>query len=221
MKEKKVFILAIPTIIIIIIFIIGVSAIFYNRNFKKLSREEAKSLASKVALLDNISCEIITEGGQDDGFRTVSDYKLKNGKLISKVDSFRIYDDSSTKYLVQIDDEEKTAYVYSEYKSEIDNFRTLICSAEKLLESNDLEYKFNEYTTVNGIKCANFTLSNQESKYNIWLDRSSGMPVKMECKYYQGEQENGNDIYYRYQLNNVTDDVVVKPDLSGYTIIEL
>lgn len=73
-----------------------------------------------------------------------------------------------------------------------------------------------------GIKCANFELSNKESSYNIWLDRSSGMIVKMECKYFSnGGESNGNTIYYRYQLNNVTDDVVVKPDLSGYEIVEL
>ena len=49
----------------------------------------------------------------------------------------------------KIDDDAKTAYVYSDYKSEIDNFRMLICSAEKLLESDDLEYKFKEYSTAN------------------------------------------------------------------------
>ena len=149
MKEKKVFILAVPTIIIIICVIAGIGLIFYNRNFKKLSRDDAKALAGKVALIENISCEIVTESSESGGFKTISDYKLKNGKLISKVDNFRIYDDSSQKSLIQIDDDAKTAYVYSDYKSEIDNFRMLICSAEKLLESDDLEYKFKEYSTAN------------------------------------------------------------------------
>ena len=222
MKEKKVFILAVPTIVIIGVFIIGVAAIFYNRNFKKLSRDDAKALAGKVALIENISCEIVTESSENGGFRTVSDYKLKDGKLISKVDNFRIYDDSSQKSLIQIDDDAKTAYVYSDYKSEIDNFKNLICSAEKLLESNDLEYAFKEYSTVNGVKCVNFTLSNKEVSYNIWLDRSSGMIVKMECRYFStGGDDNVNNIYYRYQLNNVTDDMVVKPSLDGYSVVEL
>ena len=221
MKEKKVFILAVPTVIIIIAFIVGIVAIYYNRNLKKLSREDAKTLASKVALIDNISCEIITEGTGDDGYKTVSDYKLKDGKLISKVDSFKIYDDSNEKKLIQIDDDSKVAYEYSEYKSEIDNFRNLICSAEKLLESEDLEYSFKEYSTANGIKCANFTLSNNESSYNIWLDRSTGMIVKMECKYFSGNSTNGNNIYYRYQIGNVSDEMVKKPDLTGYSIVDL
>ena len=149
MKEKKVFILAVPTIVIIFVFIFGMLFIFYNRNFKKMSREDAKALASKVALIDNISCEIITKDNVDDGFETVSDYKLKNNKLISKVDSFSIYDDRDEKVLIQIDEDAKVAYMYSDYKSEIDNFKNLICSAEKLLESEDLEYKFKEYSTVN------------------------------------------------------------------------
>ena len=36
MNEKKNFILAVPTIIIIIVVIAGISTIFYNRNFKKI-----------------------------------------------------------------------------------------------------------------------------------------------------------------------------------------
>ena len=38
MNEKKTFILAVPTVIIIIIAIVGISLIFYNRNFKKMNR---------------------------------------------------------------------------------------------------------------------------------------------------------------------------------------
>ena len=61
MKEKKVFILAIPTIIVIIVVIVGIALIFYNRNFKKMSKDDAYVLASKVAVINNISCEVLTE----------------------------------------------------------------------------------------------------------------------------------------------------------------
>ena len=68
----------------------------------------------------------------------------------------------------------------------------------------------------------NFVLSDKESNYNIWLDRKSGMIVKMECTYItEGGEKYGNSVFYRYQLNNITDDIVVKPDLEGYSIVEL
>ena len=61
MNEKKTFILAVPTVIIIIIAIVGISLIFYNRNFKKMNRDDVKTLAQKVATIVNISCEIAIE----------------------------------------------------------------------------------------------------------------------------------------------------------------
>lgn len=222
MKEKKIFILAVPTIIVIIIFIIGVSAIFYNRNFKKMSRDDVKSLAQKVALIDNISCEIVTKSSEDSVSDVISDYKLKDDKLISEIGSFRIYDNKNEQVLIQIDDAEKKAYVYSEYNSEIDDFRAMICSAEKLIENDSFEYEFKEYTTVNGIKCVNFVLKSSDVSYNIWLDRSSGMIVEMKCEFFSESGEDiSNTLYFRYQLDSVADDIVKKPDLSGYEIIEL
>ena len=47
------------------------------------------------------------------------------------------------------------------------------------------------------------------------------MIVKMECKYFSGNSTNGNNIYYRYQIGNVSDEMVKKPDLTGYSIVDL
>ena len=77
---KKNFILAVPTIIIIIVVIAGISTIFYNRNFKKMNKEDVKTLAQKVATINNISCEIITESSEENVSKTISDYKLNNNK---------------------------------------------------------------------------------------------------------------------------------------------
>ena len=182
MNEKKTFILAVPTVIIIIIAIVGISLIFYNRNFKKMNRDDVKALAQKVATIDNISCEIAIESSEENVESSISDYKLKSGKLISKIDTFEIYDNKDEQSLIQIDRDSKEAYVYSEYNSQIDDFEAMLCTAEKLLESNDYEYIFKDYETVNGVKCVAFSLSNTNTTFDIWLDKSNGMIVKMVCK---------------------------------------
>lgn len=219
MKEKKVFILAIPTIIIIIFVTIGMLVIFYNRNYKKMSRNDAKVLAQKVAIIDNISCEMITNVyGKD----SVSDYKLKNNKMISHVEGFTTYDNKDEQLIIQLIDSEKRAYTYSNYKSEIDDFKAMICSVAKLFEDENYNYEFNKYETINGIKCSNFILKNNEMEFNIWLDRSSGMIVKIICHNMADNlSEVDSTLYFRYEIGNVSDSQVQKPDLSGYEVTEL
>lgn len=222
MNEKKTFILAVPTVIIIIIAIVGISLIFYNRNFKKMNRDDVKTLAQKVATIDNISCEIAIESSEENVESSISDYKLKDGKLISKIDTFEIYDNKDEQSLIQIDNDSKEAYVYSEYDSQIDDFEAMLCTAEKLLESNDYEYLFKDYETVNGVKCVAFSLSNSNTTFDIWLDKSNGMIVKMVCNYSaEGENSIITTMLYRYKIGSVTDEEVQKPNLEGYTIIDL
>lgn len=222
MNEKKTFILAVPTVIIIIIAIVGISLIFYNRNFKKMNRDDVKTLAKKVATIDNISCEIAIESSEENVESSISDYKLKDGKLISKIDTFEIYDNKDEQSLIQIDRDSKEAYVYSEYDSQIDDFEAMLCTAEKLLESNDYEYIFKDYETVNGVKCVAFSLSNTNTTFDIWLDKSNGMIVKMVCNYSaEGEKTISTTMLYRYKIGSVTDEEVQKPNLEGYTIIDL
>ena len=159
MKEKKTFILAVPTLVIFILVVVGICIIFYNRNFKEMTKDDVKILAQKVATINNISCEVLTESSEADVTGTISDYKLCNGKLVSNVDNFKIYDDKNEKLLLQIDEKQKVVYQYKEYTSAIDEFETMICSVAKLLETDDYQYEFKDYETVNGIKCVSFSLS--------------------------------------------------------------
>lgn len=222
MKEKKKFILAVPTIVIIVIAIIGIAVIFYNRNIKEMTRQETMKIAQKVATIDNISCEIVKETNEQSEDKSIVDYKLKDDRLVCKTEYYTIFDNENEKNKIQIDEDEKVAYVYKDYKSEIISFQEMLCTAEKLLESNEYEYKFVNYETMNGIKCIAFTLFNDESTFNIWLDRSNGMIVKMECNYHKpGIQNITTTMYYRYQIGNVTDNDVEKVNLTDYSVIEL
>lgn len=222
MEDKKKFILAVPTIVIIVVVIIGIFNIFYKRNVKDMSREDVRTIAQKVAIIDNISCEIVTESNDVSVERTVTDYKLKDRKLACKTDYYTIYDNEAENTKIQIDETEKVAYVYKEYKSEIISFQEMLCTAEKLLESDEYEYKFLKYETMNGTKCIVFSLFNKDSTFDIWIDKSTGMIVKMECHYHmEGTQNIDTAMYYRYQIGNVVDDDVKKPDLTDYSIIDL
>lgn len=221
MKEKKIFILAIPTIIIIIVAIVGISLIFYNRNFKKMTKEDAKLLAQKVAKIENISCEIVTTTDKSEGIQSVEDYKLKNGVMISKVDDFVIYDNKEQQTLMQIDDEEKLVYTYGKYNSEIDNFKNVLLTAESLLMNENSEYTFKDFTTMNGIKCVNFELKNGDTVFEVWMDKKTGMIVRMDTHYGKGDSQMNISVVYRYQIDNVQDKDVAMPNTEGYKIINL
>ena len=108
MKEKKKFVLVVPTVVIVLA-IAGILMIFYNRNLKDMSREDAKSLAQKVAIIENISCEIVTESNEIEQGQYVVDYKLKDNKMVYRTDYYTIYDNSDKNTKIQIDDHEKIA----------------------------------------------------------------------------------------------------------------
>lgn len=221
MKEKKIFILAIPTIIIIMFTVAGISLIFYNRNFKEMTKEDVQLLAQKVAKIENISCEVITTTDKVEGVQTVEDYKLKNGVMVSKVDDFVIYDNKETQTLMQIDDDEKLVYTYARYNSEIDNFRTMLLTAESLLMNEKSEYMFKGFTTMNGIKCVNFEIKNGDTIFEVWMDKKTGMIVKMDTHYGKGDSQMNISVVYRYQIDNVQDEAVAVPNTDGYKVINL
>ncbi len=222
MENKKKFILAIPTIIIIIVTIVGISLIFYNRHFKKLSRDDAKILAEKVTNINNISCEIVTESTVPGASQYTVDYKLKDNKLITKNNDYLTYENDDENSKIQIDDTEKVAFTFKEYESDIQIFKESLCYALQLLKSDECEYKFLKYETMNGIKCASIELTEGNAKFNFWLDKKTGMIVKFEGNdYIEGIGEVTVTRYYRYQIDSVKDEDVAKPDLTDYTIEEL
>ena len=219
MKEKKVFILAVPTIIVTICVIAGIALIFYNRNFKKMTKNDAHALAEKVALVNNISCEILTETPYG---TTTADYKVKDNVVLSSTSgiggTYRIYDDGKNKF--QIDDEGKEAYIYHDYQPEKDIFLAELCQVAKFLESDNYSFQFIDYTKMNGYKVCHFTMEDPNNKYEVWLDRESGMILELDY-YSKIDGEDWAKRHYRFSINTVTDEMVKKPDLKGYETFDL
>lgn len=78
------------------------------------------------------------------------------------------------------------------------------------------------YETMNGIKCIAFNLFGDDSNFNVWLDKTNGMIVKIECHYHQADTEKVDTVmYYRYKIGDVVDENVMKPNLNRYSIINL
>ncbi len=218
MKEKKVFILAIPTIIVIIIFIVGMSFMIYNKNYKPLDKNDALFLAKKALSIDNISCEVVTQSDQE----RIVDYKFKNNTLLVKNNNYiEFTDGNNDNKCTYIDTSEKEMYEYNSGNS-IDSFKSLLYSAVEILDNDEYEYEFLKYEKVNGIKSASFKLENDNSCISVWLDRDNGMPIKIVREFDTNEGESTKiTTIYRYQIGKVKDDDFKLPDTTGYNVMDM
>ncbi|MBR3132498.1 MAG: hypothetical protein IKG42_00195 [Clostridia bacterium] len=212
--EKKTFILAVPTVIIIIVFLIAMPIMIYRKNFKPLSRDESITLSKKILSIDNISCEIITKSEDE----KVVDYKFKDNVLLSNYnDAIELTEDDKCTY---VDLKEKQVYNYNS-KNNIDNFKSLLNSAIEILENDDYDYEFVKYEKINGIKVATVKLTKDDSEFIISIDRSTGMPVKIDGEYNIKNEDKKGDIttIFRYQIGQVQDDDLKLPDTTeGFNI---
>ena len=218
MQEKKKFVLAVPTVIIIIIFIIALGYLIYSKNFKPLSKEKAIELAEKSVTVDNFSCQLVIE---QDGEEIVADYKRKENMVYMKEIDYEEYLNIDTAECVYVDRENKEAYAYTS-DSVLESYNTRLYAGIKSLEDENYSYTFNKYEKVNGIKCASITLDSDLENINMWLDTKTGMVTK----YVVTNKSEGGDKFpityiYRYQTGNVTDDDIKIPDLSDYTVLEM
>lgn len=217
MQEKKKFILAVPTVIIIIIFIIALAYLIYSKNFKPLSKEKAIELAEMAVTIDNFSCQLVIE---QDGEEFVTDYKRKDNIVYMKGVDYEEYLNIDTSECVYVDRENKEAYTYTS-DSVLESYNTRLYAGIQSLENGDYSYTFNEYEKVNGIKCASITLSNDSENIDMWIDTKAGMITKYVITNKSEEDGNSATYIYRYQIGNVTDEDVKVPDLSEYTVLEM
>ena len=218
-KEKKTFILAVPTIIVIIVFLIAMPIMIYQKNYKPLSREDALSLSEKILSIDNISCEIITKSE----YERLIDYKFKDNVLYSKYnDSIELTNGNNENNSIYIDTKAKEKFIYIS-NNNIENFKGTLNAAIEILSNDDYEYNFIKYEKVNGIKAATVELEKDDSEFVISLDRETGMPIKIIGKYNTKDEENTSTIttVYRYQIGQVKDDDLKLPDTEGYNVTEV
>lgn len=217
MKEKKTFILAVPTVIIIIVFLIAMPYLVYRKNYKPLSREQAVTLSKKVLSISNISCEIITQNENED--EKVEDYKFKDNVLLSKYSNvIELTDGNDNNRCTYLDLTEKSKYIYNSPEN-IEKFKSYLNVAIEVLEDENYDYEFLKYEKMNGIKAAAIELSKNDATITIWLDRESGMPIKMIEEYnIQSEKEKQSKIttIYRYQIGKVDDDALKLPDTTEF-----
>lgn len=217
MQEKKKFILAVPTVIVIIIFIIGMSLIYYNKNYKPLSQEEALNLAKRAVAIDNLSCQVVVK--QNDNEST-TDYKRNSSKVYIKADDYIELVDTKSNECTYIDEENKEVYKYVS-DSVLESFNSIIYAGIQALQDSTMSYSFEKYEKINGIKCAAVKVKDKSTEITMWIDRDTGMLAKFEIVYKADEEEDSKTEYiYRYQIGSVTDDDLKLPSTEDYTLMD-
>lgn len=218
MPEKKKFILAVPTVIIIIIFIVTMSYMVYQKNYKPLTKEEAMHLAERAVTIDNLSCQIMAK--QEDK-ESVVNYKRKGNIVYRESDNCEEYLNIETSECVYIDVENKEAYKYTS-DSVIESYNEMIYIGIQSLRDESLIYKFVNYEKVNGINCAAVNLTGENTVMDLWLDRDTGMVTKFTITYKADGIEDSTTTYiYRYQIGKVTDENITVPELSDYIVMDI
>lgn len=218
MSEKKKFILAVPTVIIIIIFIVTMCFMIYNKNYKPLTKEEAMHLAERAVTIDNLSCQIMAKQEEKE---SVVNYKRKGNMVYRESDGCEEYLNIETSECVYIDEENKEAYKYIS-DSVIESYNEMIYIGIQSLKDENVEYKFKNYEKVNGIDCAAINLSNENTVMDLWLDRENGMVTKFAITYkVEGMEDSTTTYIYRYQIGKVTDENITVPDLSDYVVMDM
>ena len=185
MQEKKKFILAIPTIVVIIIFIIGMCLIYYNKNYKPLSREDALNLAKRAVTIDNLSCQVVVK--QTDS-ETTTDYKRLGSKICSKSNDYIELINLDNNESTYIDKENKEVYKYVS-NSVLESYNSTIYIGVQVLQDNSMKYSFEKYEKFNGIKCAVVKVFDNSTEYTMWIDRDTGMLAKFKVLYRADEEE--------------------------------
>lgn len=225
MQETKKISLAIPTIIVIIIFIILMSYMIYNKNYKymskELNRQEALELAQKVAQIDDLSCQVITKKNDKE---STTNYKRKGNMVYIETEDNKEYINIETKKCTYIDEENKEAYEYTS-DSVIESYNETIYTAIQFLNNNSFSYEFVGDNKINGIKCAEIKLNSDDINVDMFLDRKTGMIVKFIINYKENsDNQENNDVItyiYRYQIGSFGKNSINIPSLDEYTVMNM
>ena len=227
--------------ILIALAIIGLIAIIiFLNNFIKIN-----SIISKAneSLQTNNFYKEKTEMLADDHTAVSKEY-YKDGKYKYK---WEVYSDDGIETSIieyaSVNSDERT-YIYEKEKkaiiekgdiSEFKNNAKSMKYVPFVIERNNLfakigttfVYSIDPDTYANGKKCYVLHNRSEKDKWEIWLDKETGLPIKEinrdgEKIFFAGTKvvKSVNDVIceYKYKFDKVTDEEVKVPDLSNYTV---
>ena len=227
--------------ILIALAIIGLIAIIiFLNNFIKIN-----SIISKAneSLQTNNFYKEKTEMLADDHTAVSKEY-YKDGKYKYE---WEVYSDDGIETSIieyaSVNSDERT-YIYEKEKkaiiekgdiSEFKNNAKSMKYVPFVIERNNLfakigttfVYSIDTDTYANGKKCYVLHNRSEKDKWEIWLDKETGLPIKEinrdgEKTFFVGTNvvKSVNDVIceYKYEFDKVTDEDVKVPDLSNYTV---
>lgn len=236
MKEKRGGILLIIIFIVIAIAIIGIFVVLYPRRGEIQNINESKTKYSKSSIIDLINSKTNKTNYEVEytlpkeyiGEEKKYNYKILNNKqkleYITSEKTIIIYYDFEENRRVIIDENNKRAiiseisYFYSGsyYDEEITYILDPDCKIDKeeKIFNRDavvLNYDVNEKYVLFGEEI--MPISNMK----MWIDTETGLLVQSVV------QSKGKEIktVYNVKLNEVTEDDVAIPDLTGYEVSDI
>ena len=221
-----------------IIFLIAI--IIFLNNFIKVSsimNKAEKTLQSNnfyketTQILYDKSTSVTKEYYKDGKYKSVWEIYTDEGVETKSIEYANINSDER----IYTFEPEKRAVIekgnISKIKNNADNIKYVpfVIGNNNLLANigTTFVYSIDTDTYADGKKC--YVLKNryENDKWEIWIDKETGLPIKQitmggEKLFYPGTDvvKSINDVLieYKYDFDNITDEDVKAPDLSNYTV---
>lgn len=202
--SKSLNIFLIISIIVIIAFLIVCILLQLNR----VSREEVLETLQKAQKLDNVSCFYTST---INNIQKQASFFLKDNLFLMKTDELLYWKDLSTHETIFINYETKVAKVKTEAEDTL--FSLWLDDYLKYFQE-DSSYIFKDASKQDGKIIAEVQSPNEgNSIFTITIDEQTGIPEQLETS-------DGLVIKRTIQLDVVTDEMIQKPDLTGYSIVQ-
>ena len=227
--------------ILIALAIIGLIAIIiFLNNFIKMNNimnRAEKSLQSnnfyieKTQILSDNSTSVIKQYYNNEKYKCVWEIYSDDGVETKSIEYANINSDERT-YIYET---EKKVVIekgdISKAKNNDNNIKFIpfITNRNSLIKNigTTFVYSIDTDTYANGKKCYVLHDRSEKDKWEIWIDKETGLPVKEinrggETTFFAGTNvvKAINDVIceYKYEFDKVTDEDVKVPDLSNYTV---
>ena len=230
----------IKSILVAVAIIFAIAVIIFLNNFIKINgimNRAEKSLQSnnlyieKTQILSNNSTSVRKLYYNNEKYKHVWEIYSDDGVETKSIEYANINSDEIT----YIYEKEKKAVIEKGDISKIKNNAKSIKYVPFVIEWNNLflkigttfVYSIDTDTYANGKKCYVLHNRSEKDKWEIWIDKETGLPIKEINR--DGEKisfagtnvvKSINDVIceYKYKFDKVTDEEVKVPDLSNYTV---
>ena len=208
-----------------------------NSKNSQYSREKMIELLQKGENYNNYTCEYELEEGKGKTKR-----KFKDDVLLVQSNNQIVYQDYINDKQIVINKERKTVLNTKISSKGLINIEKNYCNGiSDLINNYNIKYKFIKREKYNKMECIviriegndkhlknqfNFgqklNYANINTSLDIWISSKSGLIAKISAKYESNTKEKYSKVIdYNLVLDNVTNDDIKEPDISGYQKVNI